>query len=137
MKRLPFLLIFLCACLIAGDFYYYRDGQKITLMPRSTPESQSIYSGYRALQYNAQYFETPSGRTLGVADRIILRLNDGYALESLLETYNLSLIKDLKRNMYVVQAPDANSTLDIANSLHEDESVEFAHPDFIIEMNRR
>lgn len=116
------LIILLFQFINASDNYYYSKNQKeyLTLKNDLLDENSSI-----------NYYKNNKGIILGVTNKIIVKLKDGIEVDILLKEFNLILEKKIAKNLFLLKTEDKNLTIDISNQLNEDESTEYAQPDFI------
>ena len=116
------VLILLTQFLNAGDNYFYNNGKETLLTP--------LNSTARNFK-NIDYYQNERGITLGVKDTLLLKLQDEKNLQKYLNEFNISIVKSLDKNLYLLKTLDKSLTIDIANRLSEKEDVEYSHPDFI------
>jgi hypothetical protein len=112
----------------ANDNFYYQNNKKIYLTP---------YQNISRSISNINYYQNDKGVVLGVTDKLIVKLKDVSNIKSLTDKYDLILVKKLSKNLYLMKVGNKNSTIDIANKLNEENSVEYAQPDFIKTMFHR
>jgi hypothetical protein len=79
---------------------------------------------------NLDYYHNENNITLGVGDKIIVKIKEGVIIEELLTPFHLSFEKILSKNLYLVKVANKNVAIDIANRLSEHLEVEYAQPDF-------
>lgn len=123
------LLLLLLPLFLWSSDYYYRQGQKVALSPMA--ESRSGDGD------QVRYYRDASGRTLGVDDNLLFKVENGVDADALLVEYNLTLVKSLGYGLYVAKGTGSGQTLEIANRLYLDQRVRFAHPDFHMERGQR
>lgn len=118
----------LLAQTLSAESFYYNGGEQVTLTPiKNIKRSLSAHD----------FYQDPRGNRVGVSKGILLGLKDELRLETLLEESGAKLIKKLGSGIYLIEVDDKRSTIDVANALHEKESVLFAHPDFLRERKVR
>lgn len=122
MKNIIILFIVLIKYGYANNSYYYKNNQKIDLVPINNT-SRNISK--------IDYYQNNQGVVFGVTDKLILKLKDSKYLDSVLSEFNLTLEKTLSNNMYLLKTTNKNLTIDISNRLSEKKYVKYAHPDFI------
>ncbi len=66
-----------------------------------------------------------------MTNKIILRLDNHSSLDKYLKDFNLTKIKKLGKNLFLVEVENNESTLEIANQLSQCKGIQYAHPDFI------
>lgn len=108
----------------ADDAYYYKNNQRVTITKIPTVGS------YRSTP-TIDYYKSEKGVTIGVTDKIIVKIASESDIKKYLNTFNLTIEKELGKNLYLLKAQNKGLTLDISNRLSEKEDVEYAHPDFI------
>jgi len=128
MKSIIILFIVIVQYGCANDNYYYKNNQKIDLIPISRV-SRDISK--------IDYYQNNQGIVLGITDKLILKLKDSTYLNSILDEFNLTLEKILSNDMYLLKTTNKNLTIDISNRLSEKKYVKYAHPDFIKKRIRR
>jgi len=69
--------------------------------------------------------------TVGITNNIIIKLDNNQTLNKYLNDFNLTKIKKLGKNLFLVKVSDSNQTLKISNQLTKTEGIKYAHPDFI------
>jgi hypothetical protein len=114
--------------IFGNDLYYYKDHKKVILTP---------YKNIFRNNSDISYYKNERGIILGVADTIIVKVKNGNDIKNLLKKYNLTLIKKLLKNVYIVKVEDKKITIDIANKLYKEKSVEYAYPNFIKKIYHR
>ena len=83
------------------------------------------------------YYSTEKGITIGVTDKLIVKLKNDSSLGKYLNEFNLVLEKVLGKNIYLLRVNNKNLTIDTSNRLAEKKDVLYAHPDFIKKRMRR
>jgi len=114
--------------LASEGLFYYNKGKKVFL----TPAASSMRS---SSDYN--FYKIDNKITVGISNKLIIKLTDSTKLEEILGKFNLQLLKQLSPSLYLLQTDNKNDTINIANSLYKMEAVEFAHPDFLKRSIRR
>ncbi len=122
MKKIIIISLLLTQFINAADNYFYRDGKAALLTP--------LNSTMRSLQ-NIDYYQNERGVILGVKDTLLFKLQDDKNLQNYLNEFNLSIVKSLDKNLYLLKTIDKSLTINIANRLSEKEDVKYAHPNFI------
>lgn len=69
--------------------------------------------------------------TVGIINRIIIKLDNNQTLNKYLSDFNLTKIKKLGKNLFLVEVKDNTLTIDTANQLTQMKGIKYAHPDFI------
>ncbi len=124
---LPLFLVFV-QLVFAKDSYYYRGGKKVMLMPQN-----SLSRSYS----DVDYYLTSKGISLGVTDKMLVKFKNSSTLNSYLNELNLTLVKKLSKNLYMLRSDNKDLTLDIANSLSRKSDILYAQPDFIKKIMKR
>jgi len=125
MKTTFLIIIALIQIGFASDNYYYQNNKKIYLTPLVVPSSNLLTNNL-----DIDYYKNENNITLGVGDKIIVKIKEGVVVENLLTQFNLSFEKILAKNLYLVKVANKNVAIDIANRLREHHQVEYAQPDF-------
>ncbi len=120
MKKL-ILLMLVASGLYSQDSFYYKNGKKVTLIPKKRIE-RSV---------GVIYYQDKQGNELGINREILVKLKDDQSIKPLLEKYAISLKEKITENIYIVTCKDVTLTLDTANRLYGDSSVIYAHPNFL------
>ena len=128
MKIIISLLTLTLMLFASESQFYYNSGKKVFL----TPTASSMRS---SSDYN--FYKIDNKITLGITNKLIMKLTDSTKLEEILEKFNLKLLKQLSSHLYLLQTNSKNDTINIANTLYKMEEVEFAHPDFLKRSIRR
>jgi len=125
MKTTFLIIIAFIQIGFASDNYYYQNNKKIYLTPLVVPSSNLLTNNL-----DIDYYKNENNITLGVGDKIIVKIKEGVVVENLLTQFNLSFEKILAKNLYLVKVANKNVAIDIANRLREHHQVEYAQPDF-------
>ena len=125
MKKTFLITIALTQLTFASDNYYYQNSKKIHLTQVIAPSNDLLKNNL-----NLDYYQNENNITLGVGDKIIVKIKEGVVIENLLTQFNLSFEKKLAKNLYLVKVANKNVAIDIANRLSEHLEVEYAQPDF-------
>ena len=125
MKKTFLITIVLAQLTMASDNYYYQNSKK-TYLTQVTAPSSDLPSN----NLDIDYYKNENNITLGVGDKIIVKIKEGVVIENLLTQFNLSFEKKLAKNLYLVKVANKNVAIDIANRLSEHHKVEYAQPDF-------
>jgi len=127
MKQL-LILVFLTLTLFSAEQanFYYERGKKVSL--------EAIPSVQRSVN-NINYYQHANGSVVGVSDKILVKFK--HFDESLLKKYSLSIKKQYSPLLYLLKNENTLSTLDISNQLFNEDSIEYAHPDFIRKVSFR
>ena len=133
-----FTLIIAICYLSAGDTLYYIQGKEKVYLKPYVPIKQlrSFNENGDKLLKNADYYKNSRGILLGVTKKIIIKLKSDN-IDKYANKYNLTVIKGLGSQLYLVHTPDKNQTLEISNHLSKESDVIYAHPDFIKKLIRR
>ena len=75
--------------------------------------------------------------TVGITNNIIIKLDNNQTLHKYLDDFNLTKIKKIGKNIFLVKVSDNNQTLEVSNQLTKMEGIKYAHPDFIKKRIRR
>lgn len=132
MKIRKILLLFIfTASILNAQSYYYNNHKKITLTPLQN--SQSSENRSVSNPNGILYFQSDS-KVLGVSDEIILKCLD---IDKILSSYDVTLVKQISKEIYLVKVKQSSLTLEMANKLYEDQDVVYAHPNFIQTIEKR
>ncbi len=104
-----------------SDNFYYKQNKKIKLIPESSSKVLN----------QIKYFKTENNVLLGITNKIILKLENDIVLDNYLKDFNLTKIKKLSKNIFLVEVKNNELTLEIANQLSQCKGIKYAHPDFI------
>ncbi len=125
-----FLSLFLfTGSLLAQESYYYSFGKKITLT--KLPEARSL------VEDNITFYENQYGQKVGVKPEVIIGCNDVKACKEILKNYDIVSIEKLSKAIYLLKLPDNSNPFEVSNSLYNEISIKFAHPNFIKERKKR
>jgi len=75
--------------------------------------------------------------TVGITNKIIIKLDNNQTINKYLNDFNLTKIKQIGKNLFLVKVSDNNQTLKVSNQLTQMEGVKYAHPDFIKKIIKR
>ena len=126
------LIIFLTS-LYSSDNYFYQNGKKVYISPVQQVKTFSLKSA--STVSNIKYFTTPQNKTVGVSDKIIIKTTAN--IDTILKNYNVTLVKQLTKYIYLLKVKDTSTILDTANRLYEDKTVKYAHPNFTKQIDKR
>lgn len=119
------LLFFSFASFLMANDFYYEYGQKVELEKISKTRSADGMS----------YYQTPNGKTVGVLDTIIAKCEKNCT--DTLNKYSFKNISKLSDTLYLLQVSNQDEVFTISQQLHNEENIEFAHPNFSKEKTRR
>jgi len=114
-----FLVIVQFGC---SSDYYYKNHQKISLLPVTKQVN---------IPTQIRYYKNTNGIQMGITDKILMKLLSEKSIAPYLVKYHLRLIKQLGSNLYLVATDSVEKTLSTANALHQEKGIVYAHPDFI------
>ena len=132
-KKVIFILTISSSYLFSS--FYYNFDKKVPLISVKEPTILKTFSHNSSKE--VRYFKTPSGKVLGVDNKIIIYFNNLDIQEYIEKEFSLKYVKTLSKNMYVYSISNSSETLKIANRLNKIEGIKFAHPDFIISKENR
>jgi len=133
---LKYLTVLLAATgLLGDDIFYYSDSKKIYLQTVKASElkSRNLSSVYR----NVTYYKTPQNNIVGVNQSLIVKFSDLDKFDILVQKYKLIPIKKLYSSVYLFELEKNNSIFNVCNEIYQLPYVDFAHPNFIQEVNKR
>ncbi len=113
--------------------FYYNGNKKVSLEKINTTQStsRSVDSA------DIIYYKTSRNITLGVTNEIIIKVKDSTMLQYLEKKYNFSIIKEIFTGTYLIKITNPEDTITIANALHQENSIEYASPNFVKSINKR
>lgn len=128
--KLSFFLLLVNQLQCSDLNYYYNNGEKIYL--------SKYISIQRDIKNDIDYYQLQDSLyTVGVTKNILVKFKSTNDKEVILKKYDLVLVKELYKNLYMVKVTDKNITLKTANMLHNEISVEYAQPDFVKQQIKR
>lgn len=83
-----------------------------------------------------EYYQMPNGLTVMIGDQLFIHVESEFELEKLLVLFNLSLVKPISSQVYLVNVNSAD-TLSILEQLRLRPEVKQAYPDFIKQIRVR
>lgn len=111
-----------------ANTYYYQGGKKQELEPvKKINRTTDTYD----------FYKTKSGAKVGVSDTMLVKFRNTANLEFYVKKYNLTILEELIPNLFEIQVANKSMTIDIANELYEQEDIEYAHPNFLQEVQKR
>jgi len=125
MKKIG-LLIIVTLSLQAGDFYY-EYGKKVMITKSYESRDNS----------GIKYYENSMGKKIGVKDEIIIKCVDGKSCQESLKRYNIAGVSKLTSTMFLVKVPKDENIFTLSQKLYKEDSIEFAHPNFVKTRKRR
>ncbi len=114
------------ACASANDFYY-EYGKKVQLTKLKEQRSNT----------QVTYYQTQNGHKVGVKDEIIVQCQENTNCLDTLTDYSLTNISKLSDEMYLIKLNDKSKLFKLSQKLHNEESIKFAHPNFLKEKKKR
>jgi len=128
LKKIILFFLVVILELVAQESFYYKNNKKQILYP--------LHRDTRSVE-NIDYYQNERGQVLGVTDEIIVKTGDYETLKQNGEKYGFIIVKKLFTNLYLIRVSDRKETLQVANLLTMQKSVDFAHPNFIKKAIRR
>ncbi len=116
-----FFILLLLPLALSAEFYY-SGGKKHTLHAIKKTKALS--------QQRLFSFQSEQGKKLSYYDKIIVAYDDMSIKEEIEKRYQLTHCKTLTKEMFLYQVQTPTKTLDIANSIYEENGVKLSHPDF-------
>ena len=129
MFKTFFSLILIVIVSFGNSNYYYAFDKKVFLTPISSSSSQKLTK--------KRYFKTSKGFRVSVEDTIIIKLKKNSSIDDVLNKYQLTLKQKLTSTLYLVKIPFSSKILDLANALHRDKMITYAHPNFTKKVVKR
>lgn len=126
MKKIGLLLVIGLLSLQANDFYY-ENGKKVMVVKALENRSND----------NISYYQNSLGKKIGVQDEIILKCKQSSACATTLQKYNFLKIEKLSDTLLLVKIAENQNIFKVSQSLYNEPSIEFAHPNFTKERTRR
>lgn len=116
---LIFFVLFTVGC--ASSTYYYKNGKKSNLIPIEK----------RSLNTNTDFYKTKDGLEVGVNNSLLVKFKNTNNLSFYLKEYDLSVLKQLSKNLYLLKTSNKSKTIEISNLLYQKNDIEYAHPNFV------
>jgi hypothetical protein len=125
MKKI--LLVVAMTLVVGASDFYYEYGKKVMITKSYESRGNS----------SIKYYQNSLGKKIGVDDKIILKCKVDRVCEESLKKYNIKEIERLSDTLYLVTIAPKEDIFKLSQELYRDESIEFAHPNFIKERKRR
>lgn len=109
--------------------FYYEYGKKVIL--KELPE-QRVLNGK-----DTRYFINEKGHKVGVSNEIIVKCISSVNCSEKLKELNFTDISNLTSTLYLVKVDNSDEIFTIAQSLYQNENIEFAIPNFLKKRERR
>ena len=122
-----FLLSIVALLSLHSAEYYYEYDKKVTMVKLHEQRSNA----------DVTYYEDMYGNKIGVKNEIILKCKDENRCMKLLKTYDLSNITKLSDTLFLLKLPRDTNIFELSRRLYKEDSIVFAHPNFIKERKRR
>ena len=122
-----FLLSIVALLSLHSAEYYYEYDKKVTMVKLHEQRSNT----------DVTYYEDMYGNKIGVKNEIILKCKDENRCMKLLKTYDLSNITKLSDTLFLLKLPRDTNIFELSRRLYKEDSIVFAHPNFIKERKRR
>jgi subtilisin family serine protease len=113
-------ILTLSASLMAD--FYYSGGKKhtITKLKNSRANNKSLTT-----------YTTKNNTSMSITNNLIVAYKDLSVKKDIEYKYNLTQVKSFTKNMYLYKVKNSSSTLEISNSIYNEDGVKFSHPNFI------
>ncbi|MDF1883500.1 hypothetical protein JHD49_06050 [Sulfurimonas sp. SAG-AH-194-C21] len=121
-KTVIICILFVSVLQVFGNTYYYKNNKKVGLSLKKVVSRATT---------NIDYYVNEYGIELGITDKLIVKTKNKKTLIIYLDEFNLSIEKELSKDLYLLKTMDKNLTINIANKLNEKNTILYAHPDFI------
>ncbi len=120
------IILFIYTALLSQDFYY-NNNKKIYLTPLDTHYSSAFkaQSGVDEITYTNQ-----NSQTLKTDGTLIVTLNDDVDLDTFLDKYSLTLIKNVPDRYILVKCENINTVLEISQKIYKDKDVKVSSINF-------
>ncbi|MEA3383650.1 MAG: hypothetical protein U9Q20_03110 [Campylobacterota bacterium] len=128
MKILYFLSLFISLS-FSSDIFYYNGDEKVYLH-ESTNE-------LRTINKNIKFYLTSRGSTLGITDKILIKIKTNEDINDIINDYNITLVKKVLENTYLIKVKENSQTLEVANEIYLDKRVNISYPDFLRKRTKR
>lgn len=125
--KLFFFVSLLFAALHAED--YTMGGKTFTLNPDPTINNKR--------SENTLFYRDEKGKIVGITKRIIIKFTTLEHKEEIYKEADVSQVQQLSDTLFTVEATSAEKTLLTCKALQAFSEVEFAHPDFIYQKEKR
>jgi len=122
MKVIIISLLFLNT-LYTKDIYYYQNNHKVYLK-----QIENLNRDSKDIKY-----ETENNIILSVKNKIIVKFISMSNIKKYTKEYDLILVKQLDKNLYLFKTNNQGNLFDITNQLHNKSDIKYAQPDFIKE----
>lgn len=113
------------------ELYYYQKGKKIFIVP--IIENNKIM----ARDYSIKFFKTNNDKTIGIDNKLFLKLKENCDIYSLKQKYGFKIEKKITSKLYLLKVLDTKKSIKLSNELINDSCVEFAHPNIYKTYKRR
>lgn len=123
-----FIVMFTLVALTNGE-YYYENNQKIELVRIEETRGGGENSEVR--------FKNSSGRIFTLKNGIIIKYKDRDKFDGVLNNYSVKIEEDLGSGYLLLKVDDDCDLFEICRKLHNEPSVEIAHPNFKRERRAR
>jgi len=114
------LMVMVCGGLLHAAHYYDR-GERVELTP--IPNHKRAVNG-------VTYYQTARGQEVGLSGQMVIKLQKGVAIQSLLQEHLLLPIRSFRGGLEVVKVQAGHDYFGILEALHHDPRVAYVEPDF-------
>ncbi len=122
------LIIIILNFVIMADSSYYSYGKLLKLTPIKSD---------RSIKGDTTYYLNDAGQKIGVKNEIIIKCKDNSQCTKILKQYNFKQIQKLTPKLTILKLHSDQDPFSISRSLHKEENIEFAHPNFIKKRYKR
>lgn len=132
LKKVFFLyLLSFYGC--SSEYYYYQNGKKVFLKP-SLKATKNLANS----QSNIHYYDTENNISLGVTNEILITTkSEVLNIDDLIERYQLTLLKKISSNIYLLEVSNESELFSTVNELYQEDKIQYAHPNFIKNIQKR
>ena len=112
-----------------SESYYYHHGKKVGLV--KLKESR-IIAGKKV-----DYYQNNAGQKIGVKKEILVKCNSTDQCKKIFKKYNLNNTINLTDSIILIKIEERDDPFELSQKLYREESIAFAHPNFIKQRQKR
>jgi len=124
MKNIIIVFVLFMQLACADTTYYLQNNKKVKLTPFEQ-KSRTVVDN------KMDFYINDNNVVLGVSDKLMLKLKDDSNLNTYLLEFNLTILKKITTNLYLLKTTNKSETISISKLLANKSDVVFSHPDFL------
>ncbi len=134
ISMLFYLLTVLTRLTLSADIQYYQESNSTIVTLQEFNITNSSIKKYPLDAIN--WYKNSKGTLLGLKSNFFLDINDSFAKDSIINEFNLTIIKKYNNNLLLVKSNDIN-LLTLIDKINNKTETLIAHPNFYKKAKKR